>query len=253
MRLAVNSGQQSALLAGLDHVEGQCDVSVTIDADLQDDLDAIGQMLDRYVDGFQIVLGVKLTRKSDAFLKRATASLFYKAMRVLGVGLQAQHSDFRLLSSKAMRNLRQFPERNLFLRGFPKKLHSKVATVEYHIKEREAGETKFQWTQMISLALDGVTSFSIAPLRLITLAGFLIFLFSSLFALYAVTMFSIGETVPGWASIVIPVYLLGGAIMLSIGILGEYIGKNYIETKGRPRYLVDEVIDPSAQGKSQTE
>lgn len=240
--LACNVGHQAALLAGLDYVTEICDVSVSIDADLQDDLGAIQIMLDKFRNGSQIVLGVRNARDVDSWFKRVSASSFYKFMNIMGINIVFNHADFRLLSSTALNNLRQFTERNLFLRGLQPLLHKKIAIVEYRRFERQAGSTKYSLTKMLSLAWNGVTSFSIAPLRLISATGGVIFLISTILAIYAVSSVFFGKTVPGWASIVVPLYLLGGMLMLSIGIVGEYVGKIFMETKRRPRAMIDTII-----------
>jgi glycosyltransferase involved in cell wall biosynthesis len=240
IRLAINAGHQYALIAGIDHVAERCDVSITIDADLQDDLAAMDKMLEAYEAGAEIVLGVKSSRTGvDPLFKRLTARSFYKLMRFLGVDLVEQHADHRLMSRSAMRNLARFPEYHLFLRGLVKRLHGRIAYVSYVIQPRSAGETKYSLRKMLSLAWNGVTSFSIAPLRLIAFMGGLIFIIASGLALHALLAAFDGVAVPGWASITVPLYMLGGFILLSLGVVGEYIGKIFIEVKRRPRYLVD--------------
>jgi len=249
VRLAVNAGHQYALIAGIDHVAQHFDVSITIDADLQDDLEAMDKMLAAYAAGAEIVLGVKSSRtEADTLFKRLTARLFYRLMRFLGVDLVEEHADHRLMSRSAMRNLASYPEHHLFLRGLVKRLHGRIEYVSYVIQPRKAGETKYSLRKMLSLAWNGVTSFSIVPLRLITAMGGLIFIIASGLALHALVLAIAGETVPGWASITVPLYMLGGFILLSVGVVGEYIGKIFIEVKRRPRYLVDcvERVDKEA-------
>jgi polyisoprenyl-phosphate glycosyltransferase len=240
IRLAVNAGHQYALIAGIDHVAQRCDVSITIDADLQDDPATMDKMLAAYEAGAEIVLGVKSSRTgADTLFKRLTARLFYRLMRFLGVDLVEQHADHRLMSRSAMRNLARFPEHHLFLRGLVKRLHGRIEYVSYVILPRSAGETKYSLRKMLSLAWNGVTSFSIVPLRLIAAMGGLIFIIASGLALHALAAAFAGAAVPGWASITVPLYMLGGLILLSLGVVGEYIGKIFIEVKRRPRYLVD--------------
>ena len=241
VRIARNVGHQYALLAGLEHVTGQCDAVISIDADLQDDLAALPRMVDQFRNGSEIVLGVKESRVADPMLKKLTATLFYTGMRWMGVNLVENHADCRLMSALALRNLACFPEYLLFLRGLQPLIHSRITTVHYGISARVAGESKYSLRKMLSLAWNGVTSFSVAPLRLISLMGAVVFSISLMFACYALSKALLGETLAGWASITVPLYLLGGMLMLSIGIVGEYVAKIFMEVKKRPRYLIDEV------------
>lgn len=243
LRLACNVGHQGALLAGLDYVTDKCDAAVSIDADLQDDLAAIPQMIMEYRAGAEIVLGVRKARDVDGWFKRGTAIGFYKLMRIMGVDLVENHADFRLLSAKSLRSLRNFSECNLFLRAFPPLLHKKIATVTYNRLERLAGESKYPLQKMLGLAWNGITSFSVFPLRLVTCVGGIVFIGSFILGFYAFIYALRGVTVPGWASITVPLYMLGGLVMLSVGIVGEYIGKIFLEVKRRPRFLVDSVTD----------
>ncbi len=246
IRLAANVGHQAALLAGLDYVNGRCDASISIDADLQDDLSAMPRMMAEYQKGAELVLGVRESRDVDTWYKRNTALAFYRALRLMGVDLVENHADFRLMSASALRHLSQFSEFNLFLRGIVPLLHRRIATVTYDRGERLAGDTKYPTRKMMSLAWNGVTSFSVQPLRFISAMGFLVF-FSTLFMLaYAVIGVIAGGTVPGWASVVIPLYLLGGMLMISIGMVGEYVAKLFLEVKQRPRFFIDTVVgDPT--------
>lgn len=246
IRLACNVGHQGALLSGLEYVTDQCDAAVSIDADLQDDLAAIPRMLQEFLQGGEIVLGIRSSREFDTWLKRNTALVFYKLMRLLGVGLVENHADFRLMSAKALRNLSSFRESNLFLRGLPFLLHKEISTVSYQRAERVAGETKYPLSKMLSLAWNGITSFSIVPLRLISIIGTLVFFSSLVMIFYVIIAVLTGKTLMGWASIVLPVYLLGGLIMLSIGVVGEYVGKAFLEVKRRPRFLVDKIVGDSS-------
>jgi hypothetical protein len=193
--------------------------------------------------GAEIVLGVREERAVDSWFKRNTALAFYKLMRTIGVELVENHADFRLMSAAALGNLARFPENNLFLRALPPLLHKSIATVTYRRFSREAGQSKYPLGKMLALAWNGITSFSVAPLRLISLTGGCLFLGSLALAAYAFIASLMGNTLPGWASITIPLYLLGGMILLSIGVVGEYLGKLFLEVKRRPRFLVDSTLD----------
>jgi glycosyltransferase involved in cell wall biosynthesis len=247
VRLARNAGHQAALLAGLEYVQGRCDASVSLDADLQDDVAVIASMVRRFNDGAEMVLGVRNSRDTDTWFKRTTANGFYRMMRLLGVTIQENHADYRLMSAKAMANLERFSEANMFLRGIVPLLHGRVDLVHYARKSREAGTTKYPLGKMLALAWNGVTSFSTAPLRIIMYTGAVIFLVSLALAVYALWGALSGQSVPGWASIVVPLYVLGGLLMLSIGIVGEYLGKVFLEAKRRPRYFIDAVTHEEAR------
>lgn len=247
VRLARNAGHQAALLAGLEYVQGRCDASVSLDADLQDDVAVIASMVRRFNDGAEMVLGVRNSRDTDTWFKRTTANGFYRMMRLLGVTIQENHADYRLMSAKAMANLERFSEANMFLRGIVPLLHGRVDLVHYARKSREAGTTKYPLGKMLALAWNGVTSFSTAPLRIIMYTGAVIFLVSLALAVYALWGALSGHSVPGWASIVVPLYVLGGLLMLSIGIVGEYLGKVFLEAKRRPRYFIDAVTHEEAR------
>jgi polyisoprenyl-phosphate glycosyltransferase len=244
IRLAGNSGHQNAILAGIEYATGKCDASITVDADLQDDLNAIDHMVAKYRSGDEIVLGVRSDRVSDTAFKRMTAGAFYAIMKFMGVDAVPQHADFRLLSSRAMTNLARFQEYHVYLRGYPKLLHSRISTVKYSRAARMAGETKYPLHKMLSLGWNGITSFSVIPLRLIGLLGGVVFVVAAMLSIYAVVARIEGAALPGWASVTVPLYALGGMIMLSVGVVGEYVGKIYIEVKRRPRYLLDRV-EPS--------
>ena len=241
IKLSRNRGHQNALLCGLLNVGG--DAIVSIDADLQDDINAIEEMLHAYSAGADIVYGVRAHRKSDTLFKRASAWLYYRFLRSLGVNAVLDHADFRLMSRRAVEALRQYGEVNLFLRGIVPQLGFKTRIVPYDRKVRAAGTSKYPLPKMLALALEGVTSFSIRPLRWITVGGILLSLISFLFGLWAVGVRLAGGTyVPGWASTVIPLYFLGGIQMLSLGIVGEYLGKVYLETKHRPRFIIEQAV-----------
>lgn len=241
LSLAINAGHQNAVIAGLDYTTGKSDLAITIDADLQDDLNCLGPMIEEYKKGFELVLGIRKRRSSDTWFKRVTASYFYKGMRALGVDVVDQHADFRLMSSAALHNLKLFPEYHLFLRGLVTRLHSRVAFTYYDRLPRMAGETKYPLRRMLSLAWRGVTSFSIVPLRIISILGFCVFSVSFLMVLLSVIAWATGHAVPGWASTTVPLYTLGGIQMLSLGVVGEYIGKLFEQSKNRPRYIIDRI------------
>jgi len=240
LKLSVNVGHQKALLAGLHNVTGRCDASISIDVDLQDDLDVIEEMLEFFKNGQSIVLGVRNKREVDSFFKRNSAILFYKFLKLISIDIVPNHADFRLLSSQALNNLSLFNEQGVFLRALPPLLHKNISIVYYDRLERLKGETKYTIKKMTVLALNGITSFSVTPLRIVTLIGALISMFAFIVSLLFLTNYFLGNTVEGWTSIIISVYLIGGMILLSIGILGEYLGKVFLEVKKRPLYLIDE-------------
>lgn len=245
VRLSRNHGHQRALLAGL--MQADADVVVSMDADLQDDPNAIGSMIDAYRKGAEIVFGVRASRKTDTAFKRCTAGAYYALLSRLGVDLIPDHADFRLMSRKALSTLSRFDETNLFLRGMVRQIgfHSEIVT--YDRAPRCAGESKYPLGKMLALAIDGVTSFSVQPLRMITLAGFAIAAVALLYMCYSLVSWLMGGTVVGWASTVMPIYFLGGAHLIALGVIGEYIGKIYQETKRRPRFIVDEVVASGAE------
>ncbi len=243
VRLTRNFGHQAALIAGLEYVRGKCDIAVTIDADLQDDISVIEQMIIKYREGDEIVLGVRTMRENDSFLKRWTAIQYYRLMKLLGVNLIINHADFRMMSARILEYLERFPEYHLFLRAMIMMLHNRIGIVTYHRASRLAGETKYNLRKMVSLGWDGITSFSVVPLRLIMCLGAIIFVFSIIIAIHALIAKINGHVVPGWTSVVVPLYSIGGLIMFSLGIVGEYIGKIFIEVKHRPRFLVDSIME----------
>lgn len=240
IKLSRNRGHQIALLAGLMTAKG--DVLISVDADLQDDLGVIPRMLAAFRDRHDIVYGVRRTRTSDTFFKRVTAEGYYRLLDGLGVEVVFNHADYRLMSRRAVEALRQFPESNVFLRGLIPQLGFASTTVEYARTERFAGESKYPLRKMLALAWQGVTSFSTAPLRVITGLGLLVSLLSLAMAAWAIGVRLFGSNaVPGWASIVIPLFLLSGVQLLSLGIIGEYLAKVFVETKRRPMYFVEQV------------
>jgi polyisoprenyl-phosphate glycosyltransferase len=239
IKLSRNFGHQNALLAGLSSHADHADCLITIDVDLQDDLNAVTQMIDKFRDGYDIVYGVKTRRESDSFFKRNTALFFYFLMRRMGVDIIYNHADFRLSSNRAVKQLFQFNEINLFLRGIYPLIGFRSTCVYYAISDRLAGESKYSMRKMLSFALKGITAFSIAPLRLITTVGIVIFSLSLIAIGYSFYSYFFLNTVKGWMSIVLPIYFLGGIQLLFIGILGEYIAKIYTEVKRRPRFIID--------------
>lgn len=243
IKLSRNRGHQAALMAGLMTATG--DILISVDADLQDDLEAIPAMLSEYKKGSDIVYGVRNSRESDTFFKRFTAEGYYTLLKRLGIEIVFNHADYRLMSRRAIEALRSFPETNLFLRGLIPQLGFRSAQVTYARSERFAGESKYPLGKMLALAWQGVTSFSAAPLRAITALGILVSLASTAMGFWAlwVRLFS-DSALPGWASIVIPVFFLSGVQLLSLGVIGEYIAKLFIETKQRPMYIVENIVEP---------
>jgi glycosyltransferase involved in cell wall biosynthesis len=239
VRLSRNCGHQNALLAGLKAAQG--DAVISIDADLQDDLSAIEAMVDLFVGGADIVYGVRQSREVDTVFKRFTAEYYYRILKAMGVALVFNHADYRLMSRRAIDALDSFSEVNLFLRGIVPQLGFSTAVVSYRRQERFAGESKYPLRKMLALAVNGITSFSVVPLRLIGVLGLLVCLFSVIMVGWVIFgAVVLKDVVPGWASSVIPIYFLGGLQLFSIGVIGEYVGKIYLETKRRPRFLVQE-------------
>lgn len=239
LKLARNAGHQNALLAGLLAAKTRSDCIVSIDADLQDDIAVIRDFVKKFQEGYEIVYGVRNKRDADTFFKRHTAQWFYKLMRAMGVDLVYNHADYRLLSRRAVEELERFEEVNLFLRGIVPLLGFRSATVHYDRKERLAGKTKYPLKKMIAFALDGITSFSVTPIRMISLIGLVSFFISLLFGGYFLFLKLTGHTQTGWTSLIISIWFLGGLQLIAFGLIGEYIGKIYKETKRRPRYIVD--------------
>lgn len=241
--LSKNRGHQNALLAGLLTVKNDADVTISMDADLQDDINAIDEMLKKYKAGCDIVYGVRSSRKKDSFFKRFTAEAFYRLMDKLGAKTVFNHADYRLMSRRALEGLAEFKEVNLFLRGIVPMIGYPSDTVLYERSERFAGESKYPLKKMVAFALEGITSLSTKPIRLITLLGFLIFLASIVMLIVFVVQFFLGLTVPGWPSLIVSIWAIGGLTMLSIGIVGEYVGKIYLEAKARPRFIVSQYLE----------
>jgi len=243
IKLARNRGHQHALLAGLYTAEG--DALVSIDADLQDDISVIERMVEEFQNGVHVVYGVRKQRDTDTFLKRVTAQTFYRLMKLLGAESIYNHADYRLMSRRAIEELKQFKEVNLFLRGIVPLIGFRSSIAYYDRTERFAGESKYPLKRMIGLALDAITSFSVVPLRLITLAGFLLFFATILIMIWVLYIrFFTSQAVPGWASTVLPIYFISGIQILCIGVIGEYLGKIYSEVKERPRYIIEKQVNP---------
>lgn len=240
LKLAHNVGHQNALWAGMEQIAGKCDAMVSIDADLQDDEHAIIEMARLFLQGKDVVYGVRKERKADTFFKRWTAQTFYKLMRTAGSDVVYNHADFRLLSSRALCALVSFPERNLFIRGMVRLLGFNEGYVYYDRRERFAGNSKYPLGKMISFAVDGITSFSITPLRLIMFTGFAFTLIAICIIIYALVRYCQGQVIEGWTSLLVSVWFVGGTLLMAIGIIGAYIGKIYKEIKHRPRYLIQE-------------
>ena len=238
INLSRNRGHQNALLAGLMTVKDEADMVISLDADLQDDIDVIDKFVEKYYEGNDIVYGVRSSRETDTFFKRTTALAFYKFMSCLGVDMVYNHADYRLMSKRALNGLSEFKEVNLFLRGMVPLVGYKYSIVEYERHERFAGESKYPLKKMISFALDGITSLSIKPIRLITGLGFTIFLISIAAMIYSIIVNLLGNTVSGWTSLTASIWMIGGIQLLSLGVIGEYIGKIYNETKHRPRFII---------------
>lgn len=239
IKLSHNKGHQNALLAGMEYSSNNADIIISMDADLQDDINAIDKMIKEYNNGSEIVYGVRKSRKKDTWFKKNTAQAFYKLMNKLGVELIYNHADYRLLSNRALKCLLEYKEVNLFLRGIIPQIGLKNSIIYYDRNERVAGSSKYPLKKMINFAINGITSFSIKPLKLITYIGFIISLFSFIIMIYSLIVKFTGHTVEGWTFIIISIWLIGGIQMLFLGIIGEYIGKIYSETKQRPKYFIE--------------
>lgn len=242
VNLSRNRGHQNALLAGMATAVKCADMIVTMDADLQDDINAVDRMIEACYAGNDVVYGVRSSRKNDTCFKRGTAHLFYKLMSFLGADIVYDHADYRLLSRRAAENLLDFDEVNLFLRGIVPMVGFQSTTVEYERGERFAGESKYPLGKMITFAFEGITSLSVKPIRMITIGGLLICLISLIMLIKSFVDYFNGNVVPGWASIMVSIWVLGGLQIFAIGIIGEYIGKTYLETKKRPKYIIESVI-----------
>lgn len=242
VNLSRNRGHQNALLAGIETAVKYADIIVSMDADLQDDIDAVDAMIDAYKEGNDVVYGVRSSREKDTFFKRNTAQTFYRLMKLLGAEIVYDHADYRLLSKRAAESLLSFDEVNLFLRGIVPLVGYKSTTVAYERGERYAGESKYPLGKMLTFALEGITSLSIKPIRMITVGGLLVSIVSFIMLIKALMDYCAGNVVPGWTSMIISIWVLGGMQLFAIGIIGEYIGKTYMETKGRPKYIIESVL-----------
>ena len=242
VKLAGNVGHQFALTAGLITAMDMADVTISIDADLQDDIAVIEEMIDKFHDGNDIVYGVRRERKTDTFFKRTTAQAFYKIMSIMGVKTVYNHADFRLMSKRAVEEFSKYKETNLFLRGMMPLIGYKTDSVYYDRKERVAGESKYPLKRMLALAFNGISSFSVKPISLIMGMGLFIIFIAVLAAIYALVSYFTGHVVAGWTSMILSIWFLGGLQLLAIGLVGQYIGKIYIEVKQRPRYNIEKVI-----------
>lgn len=243
LRLAHNVGHQNALWAGMEHVADKAEAIVSIDADLQDDIEVIPRMVSDYMAGTDVVYGVRSARETDTWFKRTTAEAFYRLMNAMGAETVYNHADFRLLSSRALAALMSFPERNLFLRGMVPTLGFSTKTETYARLERQAGETKYPLRRMLAFAFEGITSFSVKPLRAILLLGLVFILISLCVIVWALTEHFTGHTIQGWTSLLVSIWFVGGCLLVALGTVGEYVGKVYTEVKRRPRYVVRETVE----------
>lgn len=242
IKLAGNVGHQNALMAGLSEAIKFCDVTISIDADLQDDVNVIEAMIDKFNSGIDIVYGVRDSRATDTFFKKNSALMFYKLMNSLGARTVYNHADYRLMSRRAVEKLLEFSERNLFIRGIVPLIGFKTDTVTYDRKARLAGESKYPLTKMLSFAVNGITSFSIRPIRLIFTVGLIMLVITIAIALYTLLAYFGGRAIQGWTSIMLSLWFIGSLVLISLGIIGEYIGKIYVEVKNRPRFFIEKSI-----------
>ena len=242
VKLSRNRGHQNALLGGLMTAKEYADMVISLDADLQDDIDVIDQFVEKYYEGCDIVYGVRSARTTDTFFKRFTAEGFYKIINLMGGEVVFNHADYRLMSKRALNELANYKEVNLFLRGIVPMIGFKTDVVTYERHERLAGESKYPLKKMLALAVDGITSLSIKPIRFIVFLGFMIFMCSILMLIYSLVQHFLGNTSIGWTSLIVSIWAIGGLQRLAIGVIGEYIGKIYLETKERPRYIIEKVL-----------
>ena len=242
IKLAKNVGHQNAILAGMETAVKYADVIITMDADLQDDINKVPEMLQKFMDGADIVYGVKNERKVDSRFKRATAKIFYSLMNWLGVNTVYNHADFRLMSKRAVEALSGYKERNLFLRGIIPQLGFKTEVIYEDLRPRQAGESKYTLSKMMNLAVDGITSFSIKPVRLVVSLGIVFILIALGILIYVLCMVAQSKTVAGWASLMLSMWFIGGCLLVCMGIVGEYVGKIYLEVKERPRFVIEETL-----------
>ena len=247
IKMSRNRGHQNALLGGLMTLRDKADAVISLDADLQDDIDAIDGMLEKYEEGYDVVYGVRSSREKDSFFKRFTAEGYYKVLDKMGAKIVFNHADFRLMSARALESFSEFHEVNIFLRGLVPMVGYKSTIVEYERKERLAGESKYPLKKMLALALEGITSLSVKPLRFITGLGVMAFMVSVIMLIYFLVRYFTGHTIVGWASLAVSIWALGGLQLLSMGILGEYLGKIYLETKERPRFIISQRTEEKAK------
>ncbi len=254
VNLSRNRGHQNALLAGLMTAKDHADMAISLDADLQDDINAIDQMVDEYYAGNDIVYGVRSSRKKDTAFKRGTAEGFYKLMHLLGVEIVFNHADYRLMSRRALEGLEEFDEVNLFLRGIVPLIGYKSTTVTYERGERFAGESKYPLKKMLSFAFDGITSFSVKPIRMVLVLGVILFVVSLIMLIWGIVQKVLGHTVAGWTSLMASIWMIGGIQLFCLGVIGEYIGKIYNETKRRPKYIIADILlhDTDSKGEGNT-
>lgn len=243
VKLSRNCGHQNALMAGMSYAVQYADCVITLDADLQDDINVIDEFIGKYKEGYEIVYGVRSSRETDTFFKRFTAETFYKIMKIFGVDIIYNHADYRLMSKRAVEYLMKFEERNLFLRGIIPLIGLKSTIVYYKRLERIAGETKYPLKKMLSFAFEGITSFSVKPIKYITATGFLMFLLSIIILIYSIVQKIRGNVITGWTSLTISIWFIGGLQLVALGLIGEYIGKIYKEVKRRPLFLIEEITD----------
>lgn len=241
--LSRNRGHQNAVLCGLMQAKEEADMVISMDADLQDDINAIDEMVDKYHEGFDVVYGVRNSRKTDTFFKRFTAQAYYKMLLFMGVDIVYNHADFRLMSKRVLKEMENYKEVNLFLRGIVPMIGFPSTNVYYERHERFAGESKYPLKKMLHFAFDGITSLSVKPIRLITTVGAGIFFLSICMLIYSIVIHFLGKSLVGWSSLMVSVWALGGLQIFSIGVIGEYIGKIYMETKARPRFIVQEYLN----------
>ena len=242
LRFAHNRGHQNAILAGMMYAKKYCDFTITIDADLQQDINAMEDFISEYVNGSEIVYGVRNSRKTDGIFKKLSATMFYKSMRIMGCDIYENSADYRLMSKKALEALSEYDEVNLFLRGIIPDIGFRHSVVHFDVFPRMQGESKYSLSKMLTLAADGITSFSIKPIRMVLMMGVLALLVGFGMIIHIIYEHYFGYTVSGWSSILMSIWVLGGAILISLGIIGEYVGRNYMETKRRPRYCFWEIL-----------
>lgn len=247
--LTSNRGHQNAIMAGMMVAKQYCDIAVTIDADLQQDIEALDEFISKYQNGAEVVYGIRNDRNSDGFMKKLTATMYYKLMHGLGANVMTNHADYRLMSKKALDMLAEYDESNLFLRGLIPSMGFPSDIVYFEVKEREFGKSKYTIKKMFTLALDGITSMSTRPLHIISVLGMIVFLIGVVIGIWTLVDFFVGNNIPGYTTSILVSILMGGVTLLSLGIMGEYIGKVYMETKHRPRYMIDSVVIKDVEEK----